>query len=469
MKRPEVAIRLPSFNDFSPVILKYDMRIVLQITNENSGNKLGAVKQFARVFFGGVANKRSSTNIPTTLVNTGLIDAKTFALTDFGRRVLARATAKEAAQEFVRELLINRHGLLLVDAIRTIFRRKEAGSRKALLKRELENLGVKSLNVATTDHTTLENWFVEAGLVVGNGPQRRVEDNVLRSLVGMSSDDYAHLLSLEPRHRMFLTKLRRQQELAGPRKDIPVTDLYQECLREAPAYYREDKLRADVLKPLAEAGWLVASTAKSGKGGTIRASDKLLGVPLEKVLPSVARGIPPDLREHLTRPPHEICELLDDQASENNRGLGLELLALRMLLELNLEPQGFRLRSAETGHAEVDLQAEGTNLLFSRWVVQCKNVSRRVPLSDIAKEVGIAVHQKAHVVMVVTTSDFTADAIKFAKDVSIATHLQFLLIPGTTVREYLKQGPQSLLKYVLENAATVMEQKRVQALLPMEK
>lgn len=456
--------RLPSFNDFSPGILGNDIRRALRIVADAHGDRATAVAKFADEFFGGATNKRSSANVPATLVNTGLVDSGSFLLTDFGQEVLKATSAHLAARAFVKHILLERNGILLIEAIRTLYHRREIGSRKALLKRELENLGVEGLSNATTDHTTLENWMVEAGVVIREGQHRRPDDAALRDLIGADSDELSGLLAMEPAHRLFLTILRRRAETAGHSVDIPLKQVYDECLRTARAWFDEDQLRKSVVDPLQVGGWIEAPAARSGKGGTARASERLLRVPLDKILPHMFGAIPGDLRGQLTMPLTEVLRLLDDEKSKNNRGLGLELLALRMLLALALEPRGFRQRARDTGYAEVDVLAEGRNLLFSRWVVQCKNLapSTKVQLSDVAKEVGIAIHQKAHVVVVVTTTDFTSEARKYADEITRETHLQFLFVPGDVVRGYLSSGEGRLLEFVMQNASHVMEMKRGQ-------
>jgi len=456
-------IRLPSFNDFSPGILGEDVRQPLLIVRRCAGNRPRAVREFAKRFFDGVDNKRSSINVPATLTNTGLVDAATFTLTEFGDEVANNSTAKGAAGAFVRRLILEQNGYLLVDAIRTLYQKREPGGRKKLLKQELELLGVQLSN-ATTDHTTLENWMVAGGVVIDEGSFRRVDDEALRTLVGADADEIAQLLSMDPGHRLFLQVVRRQAEVAQPGDELPAAPIYDECLRTAPAWFVEDQLRKTVVEPLEESGWITASVAKSGKGGFVAAAEKLLRVPLDRIVPSAFGAVPGDIRAHLNRSLADITALLTDEHSKHNRGLGLELLALRMLFDLGLEPRGFRLRARETSYAEVDLLAEGRALLFSRWVVQCKNytTAARVDLGDVAKEAGIAIHQKAHVVVMITTTDFTPDARKYATEMTRDTHLQFVLVDGVSVRAYLEHGRGRLTQFFLDNAAHVMQVKREQ-------
>lgn len=137
-----------------------------------------------------------------------------------------------------------------------------------------------------------------------------------------------------------------------------------------------------------------------------------------------------------------------------------------MILDLGLIPRGFRVRSKETAFAEVDLTAEGKNLLFSRWNFQCKNIKSTVGLGDVAKEVGIAIFARAHVIAMVTTSDFTADAYEYAKQISQSTHLQFLFVTGKNIQAYLKGGAPKLIQHVMVNAQRVLTEKRAQPVSP---
>jgi restriction endonuclease Mrr len=137
-----------------------------------------------------------------------------------------------------------------------------------------------------------------------------------------------------------------------------------------------------------------------------------------------------------------------------------------MVIDLGLDPRHFRLRSAQSAHAEVDLLAEAAHLMFSRWTVQCKRYAQgtNVQLADVAKEVGIAVFAKAHVVVMVTTSDFTSAARAYAEEVTVSMPIQFLFISGQVVNQYLTKGRDLLLEHVRGNAKHVMSLKRRQPL-----
>ena len=252
-------------------------------------------------------------------------------------------------------------------------------------------------------------------------------------------------------------------------RSVPSKLITDECLRDHYAYFDDDQLSAKVTRPLADLGWIELSgrsgRSSGGKAGTVTATKKLLDIPFDQVIPDFDAIIPADLRQKIDTPRDEIKRLLASDA-KHDRGLGLELLALRMLIDLNLQPRSFRQRSKDTAYAELDLTAEGSSLLFSRWNWQCKCVTQRVPLSDVAKEVGLAIYSRSHVVALVTTSDFSREAIAYAKEITSATHLQFLFVNGAVIDAYLNRGSAVLLEHVAGNAADVMRQKRQQPIDP---
>ncbi|MGC9449737.1 restriction endonuclease [Cereibacter johrii] len=459
--------RLPSFNDFSPAIIG-DVRIPLRILDTLAPNMPAIIAEWDRVFFQSAGNKRASTNIPATLTSLGLMTRTPPAITEPAKAILAAADAVSAAQAMVRHIVDTRHGVTIIDAVRSLNTRGDKLTKDSL-KRELEVIGIQGLSNATTDHTTLLNWMIEAGLFERNGRDNpQPNEAVMKATLGISASERSSFADLPLSQQIFLQTLRRVAE-ANSGGVIAAKQIIDECLRDHRARFDEDQIRAKVIKPLAEAGWLdlppSTSKGRGGKSGLIVPSAKLLGIPIEAVLPNFDQVVPSDLRAKIDLPASEVRRLLASQEIYD-RGLGLELLALKMILDIGLEPRAFRLRSRDTAYAEVDLTAEGKNLLFSRWNFQCKCVGGRVSLGDVAKEVGLAIYSKAHVVAVVTTGDFSSEAVAYAREITQATHLQFLLVNGSVVRQYLDKGAVVLLDHVAANAASVMAQKRSQPVSP---
>lgn len=467
--------RLPSFNDFSPGTLKGDIRTVLKAVADYPGDDKSIFAAWYAGPLAGWDKKRAETNIPATLASTGLASGKPMTLTPFGERVLAAATASDAAQVFCAEVIREKNGLKLLEAIENLRQRGDQATKKTL-QVELERLGIGDLANDTTDHTTLKNWMVAAGIVKEAQKGRPVvDDAVLKRLVGFSIKEYDELESLPVAQRVFLTLLRRRHLTeAGP---FDVSGLYTECQATHPHAFKGASLAALVKDPLEAGGWIELSgvakasstmgKAPGGKSGWVTGTTKLLDIPIERVVPNFDSAVPPDLRSKLQTPLEQIKQWLGG-ADTHKGGLALELLVLRIILDLRLSPRDFRLRSKDSAFAEVDVTAEGSHLLFSRWTFQCKRIqeSNNVGLSDVAKEVGIAVYMRAHVIAMVSTGGFTSEALNYAREVAKATHLQFVFIDKAVIHAYLTKGPVPLHDFVMSNAARVFTEKQTQPISP---
>jgi len=456
--------RLPSFNDFSPIILKGDLRICLAAVRDGGGDDAKVIRAWAKEFFKGKENKRSKTNIPATLRSTGLsTGVRPIVLSDFGESVLGATSPLEAAQIFCAEIIRSQYGNVLLSALASLRLRKEAITKESL-KSELKREGVSSLSTNTTDHTTLKNWMVAAQIVDHDG---KPNDALLKGLLGISATEMDEWASLPLAHQIFLQQLMREHLVAaGP---FPAKDLLRPCMNLYPDVFDPAQFSRQIQKPLLAGGWIhvsgLADGPNGGKSGNISGTSKLIGIPIERAIPDFNSAVPAELRAKINMPLEEIRKDLFSKDTHRG-GLALELLSLRMVLDLGLDPRNFRLRSAQSAHAEVDLLAEGCHLMFSRWTFQCKRYAKgsstKVSLSDVAKEVGIALFVKAHVVVMVTTTSFTADSRKYADVISEATPLQFLFVDGEALDAYLATGKSALLEHARNNAGSVMEKKRSQ-------
>lgn len=459
-------IRLPSFNDFSPVILKGDLRPCLKAVVDCGGDDQALKKVWANLYFKGVVNKRSTANLAATLRSTGLsTGARPVELSQIGIDVMNAPTALDAAKLFCGHLLREKNGKLLIEAL-TAMRKRRARITNASLQDELKQFGVSGLSTNTGDHPALKNWLIAAGLVSVKGDPI---DAQIKMILGISATELDEFKNLSLGQQVFLHALRQRHEVdPGP---FQSTSLFKECVEGWPHLFDQAQLAKKIRQPLVVGGWItvtgLAGGVHGGRSGNVIGTKKLLDIPLSAVIPDFDQIIPADLRSKLNTP---LPELSTDLFGEDTykAGLALELLALRIIMDLRLEPRHFRLRSAQTAHAEVDLIAEGKHLLFSRWTFQCKRygkgTSTKLNLGDVAKEVGIAVFARAHVIVMVTTSDFTQDAKDYAQEVTRATHLQFVFINGDLIDEYLKVGRDALWHHFLANANDVMQAKRVQPL-----
>ena len=123
----------------------------------------------------------------------------------------------------------------------------------------------------------------------------------------------------------------------------------------------------------------------------------------------------------------------------------------------------WRLRSNQTGGAELDVIMENQNLVFSRWQIQCKN-SGQATLEDIAKEVGIAQVIKSNIILVVTTGRIGPKAVQFAEQVMRETNLYVALLNGQDLAQ-LREQPSDIVTILSRQAEGAMKLKRVQLTL----
>lgn len=456
--------RLPSFNDFSPVILQRDLRKCLLPILASAGDDDQVTGEWTRLFFKGKSNRRSSTNIPATLRSTGLTTGtRPMVLSEVGKRIAQAKSAEDAHREFCSHLLREKNGDILVLALQSLVRRGEKAT-KSSLQNELRTLGIEALSTATTDHTTFKNWLIEGGFVDERDVPR---DDAVKRVLGISVTEMEELCALPLSQQVFLHEVRRHHISGnGP---FPVSPILKQILDDYADLFDSSHFAKDIRDPLVAKGWIsfsgLASGPNGGKSGSVIGTEKLLSIPVDRFVPDFEAVIPAELRAKINIAPEQLyADLIGDDRHKG--GLALELLALRMILDLGLNPRSFRLRSAESAHAEVDLIAEASHLMFSRWTIQCKRYAEgtKVQLSDVAKEVGIAIFAKAQVVVVVTTSDFTSAAVNYAREITLSQPLQFLLIPGSVVRDYLNNGKDKLIAFVRGNAKEVMAIKRGQQL-----
>lgn len=155
----------------------------------------------------------------------------------------------------------------------------------------------------------------------------------------------------------------------------------------------------------------------------------------------------------------DILSGLDDP-NKHKKGLALEALAFYLGRLLGLEFVQWRLRSKETGGAELDVIMEGANLIFSRWQIQCKNTSEAT-LEDIAKELGLAQIIKTNIIMIVTTGRIGDKARAFAERITRETNHQIVLLHKIHL-EKLKKDPTEIVDILSIQSEQAMELKRNQ-------
>jgi len=122
-----------------------------------------------------------------------------------------------------------------------------------------------------------------------------------------------------------------------------------------------------------------------------------------------------------------------ESSSKQTCGKALELLTIHFIHLLDLDFEAWLLRSTESEGVEVGALANGRQMPFSRWLIQCRNTDQ-MDTGDIATAVGRSVAFKPTIILSVTTGCFTHQARHYASRAMQLTSLQVLLIDATDLR-----------------------------------
>jgi hypothetical protein len=467
---------LPAANDFSPGIVK--LHDLLQLLADTPSDRNAQAEQIRLAYFANKVEKRTdpagrlkqqlqlSRNVLIGVENYLLYDKDTAILTSFGQELLA--TTDEAARNaaFARHILTQLHGLEVLRIIHAMQRADKAVDKASLAEELNRHDFVTTLGgpipTNTVNHLRMIAWLREANVVSAKGYV--IDESVVKTLVGSAIADLEDAAELTDPQKVFLQVIRRDFDVNGAR-DMFVRDVLTLCKATAPTLFaRTDNLKRAVVEPLVQGRWLGHLT-KSGEGrggdsGRVHPLERLQTVAPEYLGIGSIAGIPAEVRSRLNKPLAQIFEELDS-LNTGVKGLALETLAVRLLYEVGLTPIAFRERGAENDGAEVDLIAEGVDLHFHRWMVQCKN-TKSVSVGALAKEVGMAVLYRAQVVLIVTTGRFTATVHVHAKNLAETNSLQAVLIDGAALADYRKRGALGLIPHFHRLAEKTRDWKRPQ-------
>jgi Restriction endonuclease len=461
-------LKLPEANEFSPG--QVSLKRVLELARENEGDRAAIIETIRQEYFLNTAatkldpaeklkqQRTRAYNVTVGLKGYGLFDLKTHRLTEAGRKLAAIEDEQAIHEAFASHILTNCHGLEVLEAVRSIQSRRQRVT-KASLSQELRSRGF-TLPRATTHHTKLLGWLRKAGVV---DAVNTVDDQAVRHFSGVSLDILEEWALMTREQKALLRILRQEAEIHGDAL-ISAKEIVDKAEYQFGHVFSEDQLRAKVFRPLETAGWVRLSEMKPGRGGKsgqIAATSKLAELDLEIIGGQSEWGIPPDLRARLDTPLEKIHDELVS-TDKHTRGIALELLAVRIAHDLGLVPLRFRERGIETGGAEVDLIAEGAHLHSSRWLFQCKNTPSSVGVAALAKEVGMALLLRAHVIVLATTGRFAESVNAFAKELSETSYLQAVLLDGKALAAHRLKGAGALLDFFHREAEQTVQLKRPQ-------
>jgi hypothetical protein len=473
---PAPAKSLPEANEFSPGQVT-SLRKFLQIVKDNAGDRDEIIEAVRQEFFkdtapkltGAAKLKQGRTRAYNAVLGGskyGVVNSDLTKLTPLGTKLLKTSTDRAMFEEFARHIIRELNGFDVLVALREMKKADDRISKTTLQEYLEQRAGFEKLPRATTHHTKLLQWLRKTDVLPAIGYS--VWPAEVEAISGMSLEAADAWSSLTGEQKAFLRVLRRIALIEGE-KAIPARTVVDAVTVEyGPIFKKPDQLAATVFRPLSDpaVGWITHSAGagggRGGKSGEVAATKKLIDTEVDLLPEGDGWGIPPDLKAKLQTPLETIYTDLDS-TDTHTKGIALELLAIRMAIDLTLTPTRLRERGVTTGGAEVDLVAEGAHLHFSRWLLQCKN-TKKVHVSALAKEVGMAVLLRAHVVVVVTTGTFTPAVETYAKELAATSPLQVVLVDGSALKAYKKGGATALRELFNDRARLTLTLKRPQVI-----
>lgn len=423
---------LPFGSEFSPS--QIDLRQLLELIDTHEGNQPALQAAILATWFSahgaGPDAARAAKNRNTLAMNCrlglrayGIIDTKA-AFTVFGRELHAlRADEKALYDALAKHILLNLHGMALIQCIRDMM---AAGDEVNLtsLREQLAERGVHYPS-GGKHPSMMRLWLEKAGVFVGSRWQ--VDDIRLQEVLGTDPDMYRQLAAFTSEQRAFLRALAN----SGVTTPQPANEIVKLAAATYGVKFPEKSLPKMVLNALAAAGYITATKTTEGRGAKpfmVAPTPKLAAELIEPLFDQLKEQTDPKLLELLRKP---LADILAELPSEDRyiSGLALEALAFKLMRFLDMDYMATRLRASATGGAEVDLVFQSARLIYSRWQVQCKNTAR-VSLDDVAKEVGLTAFIKSNVIVIVTTGTVGGEARRYANKIMRDSNLAIVMLDG---------------------------------------
>ncbi len=457
--------KLPNMNEFSPgVLVGISLRELFERLKPHQGKRSALVAEIAKL--GRIARTKipSQREVRANNVLIGMSECQLFSLdentfTPLFAQIVGAGDDDAVARAFSKHIIENLGGaslLAIADRIRARAERLGLDAIRAELKRDGFTVTTNEGNASK-----LRLWMEQSAVIDDHW---RVDQRVLRGLVGYESQTLADIERLSPQQIAFLNELRSQSRLHPAGEFINLNQVKANVnLAHNANFLPEGQFRAKIVNQLAKDGWMEVPPKPAGRrGGKIgvgRPSAKLLSLAADIPMPTEV-AVPRELRDKLSL---SLASILSGVRSSDNdtKGWSLEVLALRILTELGLRPNGFRVRARQANYTEADLTADGVHLHYSRWVVQCKN-TESVTQNQLTREVGVATMLRAHVILMITTGEFHKNVRSLADLIALQGPLQVILLDRDSLHAYEARGANGLMQTIKAQAEWILSVKKPQ-------
>ncbi len=333
------------------------------------------------------------------------------SLTQLGRELLSLAKSPDRLyQLFAKHILLNLKGLVVVQTVQDMQARGEKVSLRNL-RSWLEERGVHFPR-GGKHPSILRLWLEKAGVVAARSWD--VDGARLEEILGAPASAIEQLSMLTTQQKAYLRTL---GNMGGPGPYLS-NDIEKMATTTYGAKFDEKNLPKTVLYPLRDAGYIALErgTKQAGRGAKpfqITLGPRIAGEVIAPIIAALEAQAHPDLRPMLRK---SLTDILADliSADRHVKGLALEALAFYLMRLIDLTYVATRLRGEATGGAEVDLIFEGARLIFSRWQILCRDTPV-ISLDDAATAVGLMIHSRSHVAILIGTRAISDAARKYAR------------------------------------------------------
>jgi hypothetical protein len=444
---------IPMGSEFGPnqIVLAQ----ILKLAQEHTGN--------GQTFTEAIANEykwpyKTAKNTLLSMRKYLLLDEDD-QLTEVGKSLLTlKSQPDELYAAFARHILLNLHGLDVINAIDTLIKSGERPTQLSI--GEFLNTQGIYVPLSSTHISKLCGWLRLAGVFNCDRDFECLDMDCVTQLIGANQQETDFLAEIPEEQRAVLKALCNLPMETIPDEVALVGNKVMEYAEELYGVtFNPKSFKREVLEPLASAGYItiVNPSKVAGKPFLIYRTEKFANEYLNALVDALANtGLA--VRQLLRKPLSEILQELESE-DIGKKGKALEALAFYFMRLLGLEFKAWRKRGKRTGGFEVDVIVEGARLVFSRWQIQCKNTpDSAVPLEDIAKEVGLSLQLKSNVILMVTTGRYSREALIYADDLMLITHLNIITLDKRDL-SILTKSPLAIVEILNKKARRVMDLK----------
>lgn len=384
----------------------------------------------------------------------GLVDDD-FHLTEIGEELSdLHDEENELYDRFATHVLRNHHGLKLIGIVDDI---RAQGKTPTIpdIQQEFREQYDFHIDQSTSDISQMRAWLNKSG-IIGTGHNYDINRAKLEELVGAEPEDILELSGLTEGQQGFLRAL----AAIDPQKPIPNSKVREIAEQAYGVNIRQKSIVNDVLKPLESAGYITYKNPSEVTG------KPNLVTPTKRFEAEVLGPLLRDLSERIGVPRHvlrssfsEIREQMDAEETYI-KGRALETLAVKLGRLLGLNFVGWHVRGRNTGGSEVDVIMDAVGISFTRWQIQCKNVSGRLRTKHVKEEVGVARMVQSNVILMIARSGVSSGAQQFASRVMHRDNLTIMFLEGDDLMEF-DENPDHLILTLRGEAKRVQRLKNL--------